>query len=148
MDRHRCRNPQPNTKQSQENPKEERWEGARGFKETTFIWPTESTKQGSEGLTETEVTIRKPVRVWARSSAYVTVGYLGILVGPLTTVVGDVFNSFASTWDSFSPTGSPCLNLIWGFVLSLTVLCYALFSWYPWESCSRSLSLFLWKREW
>lgn len=34
------------------------------------MWLTESTKQGSEGLTKTEVKIREPAWVYARSSAY------------------------------------------------------------------------------
>jgi hypothetical protein len=44
--------------------------GVRGIKDTRRTWPTESTKQGSQGLTETEMTVTEPAWVSARSSAY------------------------------------------------------------------------------
>jgi len=45
------------------NPTEEgggRITGTRGVEDTMRIWPTESTKQDSQGLTETEATITEP----------------------------------------------------------------------------------------
>lgn len=37
--------------------------GAKVVEDTTRTLPTESTKQGSKGLTETEMTMRKDIRV-------------------------------------------------------------------------------------
>jgi hypothetical protein len=68
----RCRDPEPNIRWSLENPTEERegrTVGARGAKDTR-TQPTESTKQGSCVLIETEVAITKPARGCIRSSAY------------------------------------------------------------------------------
>lgn len=47
---------------------------------------------------------------------------------------GSVFDSCLLL--PFPPTGLPGLALIRRFVSSLTVICYAIFSWYPWEACS------------
>lgn len=52
--------------------------------------------------------------------------------------VGHVSNSSACAWDSF-PTGIPCLALISGFKLSLTVICYM----YGWLISLEYLLLFL-----
>ena len=43
---------------------------------------------------------------------------------------------FACSQNPFPPTGLPCPTLIWGFVTSRIVSCYAEFSWYQWEACS------------
>jgi hypothetical protein len=48
----------------------ERIVGARGVKDTRRTSPTESTKQSSQGFTETEAAITDPAWVCARSSAY------------------------------------------------------------------------------
>ena len=47
--------------------------GDRGDEGTRRMWSTESTKQGSWGLTETEAAITEPAWVYARSSACMVV---------------------------------------------------------------------------
>lgn len=46
--------------------------GVRGLVDSKGTWPTKSTKQGSHGLTETEVISMGPACVCTRSSVYVT----------------------------------------------------------------------------
>ena len=45
----------------------------------------------------------------------------------------DILESFAWFWDPFTPNGLPSSGLIWGFVLSLTSIWYAMFSCYHYE---------------
>ena len=59
---------------------------------------------------------------------------LDVLVGLLTVRVGSVSDSFACSWDPFSPTGLPSPALIWLCVSHLTVTCYAVFGHHPWEA--------------
>lgn len=57
IDGSKCRKPQPYITERLEKSMEEGIEGARGFKDTTRKWPTESIKQGSYRLIEIEVVI-------------------------------------------------------------------------------------------
>lgn len=49
---------------------EEGLQAASGVKDTMRTRPTESTRQGPQGLTETEMAIIEPARVYSRTSAY------------------------------------------------------------------------------
>ena len=62
--------------------------------------------------------------------------WLDVLVGLLPVGIGAVSDSFACFEDPFSPTGLPRPGLTWGFVLSLTITCHAVFGCCPWETCS------------
>lgn len=42
---------------------------------------------------------------------------------------------FLPTLGPFPPTRLPLPALIWGFGPSLTIICYSVFHWYPWEAC-------------
>jgi hypothetical protein len=58
-------------------------------------FPTESTKQGSQELTETEGTNTEPCLVWARSSAF-TLWFCSLVLfwGPLTVGLRTVSDFF------------------------------------------------------
>ena len=51
---------------------------------------------------------------------YVTVVYLGLLVGLLTVGAGAAPDALAGTWEPLPHTGLPCPALIQGEVLTLT----------------------------
>lgn len=66
----------------------------------------------------------------------------GCLIGLLTVGVGADSYPFACSLDHFPPTRLPYSSLQWRFVPSLTITCYAMLSWYPWEA---SLLFFFFK---
>ena len=56
--------------------------GARGVQDSMRTWSSESTKQGSMELTETEATTMDPALVCTRSSAYILWFFsLGLFIG-------------------------------------------------------------------
>ena len=59
-----------------------------------------------------------------------------IMVVGVTIGMGIVSDTFACSWNYFPHTGLTCPVLIWGYVPSFIVSCYALFCWYPWKACS------------
>jgi hypothetical protein len=69
----RSRVPWPNIRQSQGNPTEKEGKDCRSWKGQGHHENIKPTRQGSEGITETEATVTDPVWVWARSSTYVMI---------------------------------------------------------------------------
>ena len=74
------------------------------MEDTRKAWPTESPKQGSQRLTETEATVTEPCgsELGALHIRYVV--ELGVLLGRLRL--------FAFPWGPFPPTGLPHPTLI------------------------------------
>lgn len=93
---------------------------------TVIKLPSESAKQGSRGLTETESTMKEP-------ACTLLVFSLGILWDSLQYEEGAVSDSFACSQDPLLPTGLPRPALICGEVPSLIALCYAVFQWHHWR---------------
>lgn len=87
--------------------------GVRAVKDTRRRPPTGSTKQGSQGLTETEAAIVEPAWICAGSSAYVMLEFYG------TSESRACLRPFACTWEPIPPTELPCPALIGGFVAGL-----------------------------
>lgn len=74
----------------------------------------ESTKQGSQGLTETETTVVEPAWVYARSSACMLWALDWCLGGSSYNGSVGIADSFVFFWDPFPGAGLPCPVLMWG----------------------------------
>lgn len=106
----------------------ERNVGVTEIKKTMRAQSKESTKQGSQGITETGATIR----------VFMDLNCFYSLVSCGTTLVGlgSVSDSFFCSWDAFPPTRFLCPSLLWVFVPSLISTWYAVLVWHHWGPCS------------
>lgn len=90
------------------------------------IWPTEATNQDSHGVIKAESAAQA-------LCVYVIAVYLGVCNGFLIVGTNFFSNSFAYSWDSFSPFELPHLDSVEGLlpylIVSLSYL--AFFSWKP-----------------
>lgn len=80
----------------------------------TRIWPSKTTKQGTHGLTETEMTSMEPARVCTRSSMQ-----CGVFVGLLTGYKCISFSPFESGFLSHSCPGTVSVDQTASQVLGL-----------------------------
>jgi hypothetical protein len=87
------------------------------MEDTRRPWPTESTKQGSYGFTETEAASTESALVCPRFSEYMYDSYCGKCIS----------TSFACSWDSFLLIGLSSLASIEGLSPCLIVSCFVLF---------------------
>lgn len=95
-------------------------------------WNSQNQLVRAHRLSKTESTIWDPVCVWPRSSAYVMVGYVGVLVELLT--VGVRLYLFCLLLGLLFLIGLPYLTLSWGVKPRVIATCYTMFGWYYWEA--------------
>lgn len=133
------RSPLDLSTRSLENPGEEGeerlWESTE-MEETQRTRPTESTKQVLYGLTESEVTYKRPTSVCIKSSAYMLWLFVWCFCWTPKSRSCCVSDSFACSKDSFSPTGLPCSALVWGDLSYLIVSCVIVLNCCLLEACS------------
>lgn len=99
------------------------------FHDSVGTWPTESTKEGSYGLTET-------AWVCIRPSAYKLWLLAWCFYGTPNSGSRGISDSFACSWNSFPPIGLPCTVSIWRVFPCLIVPCLVVFSCCLQEACS------------
>lgn len=125
--------------QSSGNPAEERAErlqGVEGMEDTKKIQPTESTKQGTYGLIETETASKGPCMC-----LHQVVCIYGVSInawwdcGIPDCGSGCIFDSFAYSWDSFPPVGLTCPVSIRRLSPCFTVFCFVVVSCCLLEAC-------------
>ena len=78
------------------------------MEDTRRTWPTESTKQGSHGLTETEAAIMDPALVCTRSSDYILWLLASCSCETPSSVTGCISDSFACFGYSLPSIGLLC----------------------------------------
>lgn len=114
------------------------WEKTGGI--VGVSWPRDIIEKpevkGSWELTESKPTISEPAWDWPRSSAYVTVAYLGLFVGHLAKGTGAVPCDLTVFWKHIPHAILPCPVWTQGEVLGLMEDWYAMPCWYSWEACS------------
>lgn len=98
--------------------------GARRAQGISRAWPTDFNW---------EVAIIKPAWVCVRSSAYMIWLLVWCFGGTPDSGSGPVSGPLVCSWEPFIPAGSPRPALMKGFVLSLVVYCYVMFSGCPWR---------------
>lgn len=96
-------------------------------RDTKRTWPTESIKQGSHRLTETEVA--NPVPTWVRNRSSVPMLWLLVSCSYDTPKSRSGYISYLGIlgcfWVYFTSTGLPCPASIW-LLLSCLVSCFVL----------------------
>lgn len=105
------------------------------MEDTSRTQPTDSPKRGSQGPIDSEWGITEPVWVCTRSSPH-TLSLLSRCSCETPNRGSGVSLTLACSWDPFPPAGLPRPVMIWDLVPRLTVTCYTVLSWQPWEARS------------
>lgn len=92
---------------------------SEGMGDTRRTWPTESTKQGPYGLTETKSTSTGPASVCSRASVYMLWVLAWFFSGTPESGSRYIPDFFVCPWDSFSPIAVPCPALCESFCFVL-----------------------------
>jgi hypothetical protein len=96
------------------------------------IWPTQSTKQGSNGLKDRPGKHEACIGLHQVFSIYAVSVIFGLLWDSKQVCLWH----FCHLFDVFFPIRLPCPVLIWGLLPCLILSCFVIFLCCLWESCS------------